>query len=476
MAVLQMKTRTGHDRALDEQALGALASRHRGPLLRPVDPGYEQARTVWNGMIDRKPGLIARCSGAADVMACVTFAREHGLRVAVRGGGHNVAGHAVCDDGLVIDLTGMRAVTVDPARRTARVQGGAELGDLDHETQPFGLAAPVGVVSATGVAGLTLHGGFGWLSRRHGLSVDNLLAVDLVTADGQLRRASAEEHPDLYWAVRGGGGNFGVVTALEFQLHPVGPEVWLLFAMYPAERAREALRLLRTEFPRSPEELGLIGVFWSAPHLPEVPESAWGSEVFIFLGCYSGPLDRGEEVLRPYRTLGAPLADLSGVTRFLDVQRALDADYPDGMLYYWKSLYLDRLDDDAISALVAHAAARPSPISTLDVWGLGGAISRVDPRATAFARRDAPFLLGIEANWQRPEDSAANVAWGRRLFQDMQRFSRGGAYLNFPGFAEEGESLVRGAYGPNYERLQRVKAAYDPDNLFCGNLNIPPAA
>jgi FAD/FMN-containing dehydrogenase len=385
-----------------------------------------------------------------------------------------VAGHAVCDGGLVIDLSALRAVSVDPQRRTARAQGGAKLGDLDHETQAFGLAAPVGVVSATGVAGLTLHGGLGWLARRHGLSVDNLLSADVVTADGHFHRASPVEHPDLFWAVRGGGGNFGVVTSFEFRLHPVGPEVWLLLTMYPVERARAALQLFRSQLPKAPDELGVIGVFWSAPHLPEVPPAAQGSDVFIFLGCYSGPVEKGEQVLKPYRTLGAPLADLSGVTRFLDVQRALDADYPDGMLYYWKSTYLDHLDDEAVAALIDHAAARPSPITSLDVWGLGGAVSRVDPQATPFARRDAPFLLGIESNWQRPEDAPANLAWSRKVFQAMQRYSRGGSYLNFPGFAEEGESLVRGAYGVNYERLRRVKAQYDPDNLFCGNLNIAP--
>jgi hypothetical protein len=425
-------------------------------------------------MIERKPGLVVRCAGVADVKACVDFAREHNLRLAVRGGGHNVAGLAVCDGGLVIDLSSMRSVSVDPARRRAWVQGGAKLGDLDHETQAFGLAAPVGVVSATGVAGLTLHGGFGWLSRRHGLAADNLVSVEIVTADGRLHRTSAEREPDLFWALRGGGGNFGVATAFEFRLHPVGPEVWLLLAMYPAERAGEALRFLRSHMPAAPEELGVIGVFWSAPELPEVPQAAWGRDVIIFLGCYSGAVDRGEQVLRPFRELAAPVADLSGVTRFVDVQRALDADYPNGMLYYWKSLYLDHLDDGVIASLSDLAAARPSKTSSLDIWGLGGALGRVAPQATPIERREAPFMLGIEANWTRQEDSDANIAWARKVFGEMQRHTRGGAYLNFPGFAEEGETLVRGAYGTNYERLRRVKAQYDPENLFCGNFNVTP--
>jgi FAD/FMN-containing dehydrogenase len=475
MADVRVKTLSGEETTLGDSDVEALKTRLRGSLGRAEQTGYEEARRVWNGMIDRRPALIARCSGVADVMSCVNFARTHRLLTAVRGGGHNVAGHAVCDGGLVIDLSGMRSVHVDPERRTAHVEGGAKLGDLDHETQAFGLAAPVGVVSATGVAGLTLHGGLGWLTRRHGLSVDNLVSVDVVTADGELRRASAEENPDLFWAVRGGGGNFGVATSFEFRLHPVGPEVWMLLAMYPVDRAEAALRFFRSHMATAPEELGLLAVFWSAPHLPAVPESAWGSPVFIFLGCYSGPLEKGEQVLAPFRGLGSPLADLSGPTPFAEVQRALDADYPNGMQYYWKSLYLNGLDDKVIHALVRHAATRPSPITSLDIWALGGAMARVDSGATAFARRNAPFLLGIESNWEKPADSEANLAWTRGVFQDMQQFSDGGSYLNFPGFAEEGERLLRGAYGSNFDRLRAVKSKYDPGNLFRANLNIQPA-
>jgi hypothetical protein len=471
------QTSTRADTLLDAAAVAALRSQLRGPLLEQDEPGYEEARRVWNGMIDRRPGLIARCRGSADVIACVNVARDHGVRLAVRGGGHNVAGLAVSDGGLVIDLSEMRSVRVDPVRRTATVEGGAKLGDLDHETQAFGLAAPVGVVSATGVAGLTLHGGLGWLSRRHGLAVDNLLAVDIVTADGRLRRASADENADLFWAVRGGGGNFGVVTSFEFRLHPVGPEVWMLLTIYPAhpaQRAEEALRFFRDQMAAAPDEMGAIAVLWSAPHLPEVPQAAWGTPVIIFLGCYTGPLEQGEQVLEPFRQFATPIADLSGMTPFVAVQKALDADYPDGLRYYWKSLYLDRLDDDVIRALGRHAASRPSPLSSLDVWALGGAMSRIDPHATAFGRRDAPFMLGIEANWARGEESPANVAWARGIYQDMRQYTGGGSYLNFPGFAEEGENLVRSAYGANYDRLRSVKSKYDRENLFSGNLNISP--
>jgi FAD/FMN-containing dehydrogenase len=474
MAMLQIKTRAGDDTVLDEEAIAELKSRLRGRLLEQHSRGYAEARAVWNGMIDRRPSLIARCTGAADVMACVDFARDHDARLAVRGGGHNVAGLAVCDGGLVVDLSEMCGIRVDPSRRTAWVSGGAKLGDLDHETQAFGLAAPVGVVSATGVAGLTLHGGFGWLSRRFGLSIDNLLGVDIVTADGVLRHASADENADLFWAVRGGGGNLGVVTSFELRLHPVGPRVWMLMALYPLDQAHEAMRVFRERMSDAPDELSAIAVFWSAPRLPQVPRKAWDAPVLIFLGCYSGPVENGERVLEPFRQTLAPLADLSAVIPFVEMQKALDADYPDGRLYYWKSLYLDTLDDEVLRAIAKHAAARPSPLSSLDVWGLGGEVNRIDPLSTAFGRRDAPFLLGIEANWERPEESDANMAWARGIYREMQRFSHGGSYLNFAGFAEEGDALVRGSYGGNYDRLQRVKSTYDPDNLFSGNLNVPP--
>lgn len=474
MATMELKTRSGHAARLDERTIDSLRSRLRGPLLRQGDTGYDDRRRIWNGMIDRRPGLIACCTGVADVIACVQFARDHSLRLAVRGGGHNVAGLAVCDEGLVIDLSAMRGVRVDPGRRIATVQGGATLGDVDHETQAFGLAVPFGVVSATGVAGLTLHGGFGWLSRRHGLTIDNLLAVDVVTADGRLRRASADSEPDLFWALRGGGGNFGVATAFDFQLHPIGPDVWQLLTIYPAEGADRVLRFFSEHMANAPDELSAIAILWSAPELPEVPQESWGEPVVVVIGCYTGPLEQGEDVLEPFRSLANPIADLSNIVPFLDVQKSLDPDYPNGRLYYWKSLYLDRFDAEAIRVVTRYAAERPSPLTSVDIWALGGAPGRVDAGATAFGRRNAPFLLGIESNWDDPDDSKANVDWSRRLYADMQRFSKGGSYLNFPGFAEEGENMIRASYAGNYERLGALKAAYDPENIFSGNLNIVP--
>jgi FAD/FMN-containing dehydrogenase len=455
------------------RAVEEFARTFRGALIWPEDPAYEQARRVWNGMIDRHPALIARCADAADVIAAVNFAREQDVLPAVRGGGHNVAGKAVCDDGLVVDLSGMRDVQVDPARRIARVQGGATLGDLDHQTQAFGLAVPVGLVSATGIGGLTLHGGMGWLTRRYGLTLDNLLAVEIVTADGQLRRASATEHADLFWAIRGGGGNFGVVTSFEFRAHPVGPQVWFLATLYPVSQAKRILRFMREFVPQAPEDLGLLAVFWNAPDEETTPQEFRRAPVLVVAGCYTGPPERGEQVTRPLRQMGDALADLSGPMPFENVQRFLDAEYPDGRLYYWKSAYLEELNDPCLDALAEHAATRPSPLSSLDLWFLQGAMNRVLPEDTAFARRDVPYLVGIEANWTDAAQSDANIAWTRAVFQDMQRFARG-TYLNFPGFMEDADRLLQGAYDANYGRLREIKTRYDPENLFRGVLNIVP--
>ncbi|MEW6441997.1 MAG: FAD-binding oxidoreductase [bacterium] len=459
---------------IDDTDIEQFASGLSGRLLGQQDAGYEEARKVWNGLIDKRPSLIVRCAGVADVIDAVRFARSQGLEISVRGGGHNVAGSAVCNDGLVIDLSEMRAVRVNPRRRTARAEAGARLGDVDRETQAFGLAAPLGLVSETGIAGLTLHGGVGWLTRRHGMSIDNLLSVDIVTADGELLRASADENKDLFWAVRGGGGNFGVVTSFQYRLHPVGPQVWFAAAMYPLEKAAGGMKLFREYMAKAPEDLGALAVFWSAPSGEEVPEAARGAPVLILMGCYSGPFDKGEEIIRPLREFDEPVLDLSGPRPFLQVQKFFDEDYPNGMLYYWKSIFIDELSEPAIEALAGHAAARPSSLNSLDVWALGGAMGRVGPQDTALAGRGSPFMLGIEGNWREPEQTEANIAWARKVFKDMHRFSGGGTYLNFSGFAEEGESLLRGAHGANYERLRAVKARYDPENLFRGNLNIRP--
>lgn len=475
MSTLQLLRIGGTTSTLSSDIVASLSRDLGGEVITADHARYDSARTLWNGLINKKPGVVVRCLGVADVITAVKFAQAHHLQVFVRGGGHNVAGSCLADNGFVIDLSAMRSIRVDPHRRIARVEGGASLGDLDRETQPFGLATPIGVVSATGVAGLTLHGGIGWLLRKHGLSIDNLRAVDVVTADGRLTSADPDHNADLFWAVRGGGGNFGVVTSFEFQLHPVGPQVWFSVPMYPLERASEIMAAFRDIMDQAPDELMGLGVYWSAPEAPEVPKQYHGVPVVILLGCYSGPFEEGEKAIAPLRTITTPLADLSGPMRWIDVQRFLDADYPDGGCYYWKSIFLDRLDDAVINVLSSHAKTRPSAISSIDVWTLGRAMNRVSDSATAFYKRDASFMVGIEANWQDPGDSDANIEWARRLHQDLREYTRGGEYLNFPGLFENQESMLLGAYGSNLNRLKAIKAKYDPENRFPGAITIPPA-
>lgn len=473
MGALQVQTTAARRATLSEDAVAEFRQSLQGRLLTADDAAYDEARKVWNGMIDKHPAMIARCAGPGDVIAAVDFAREQALLVSVRGGGHNVVGRAVCDDGLVIDLSQMQGVSVDLVERTVRAQGGATLGDIDRETQPSGLAVPVGLVTATGIAGLTLHGGMGWLTRRYGLTLDNLLSVDIVTADGRLQRASESENADLFWAVRGGGGNFGIVTAFEFRAYPVGPDVWFSVVVYPVSQAADVLRFVRDYVGEAPEELGVLATLWSAPDEAFVPREYRGTPAIIVLSCYSGPLERGEEVLRPLRRMGRPVGDMSGPRPFLDVQKFFDADYPNGMLYYWKSVYLHDLSDEVIDAIVSGAAGRPSPLTSLDIWFLEGAANRVPADKTAYAWRDVKYGLAIESNWTDPEQSNTNIAWTREVFEDMQRFSRG-TYLNFPGFMEDADRLLQGAYEQNYERLRAIKAMYDPENLFHGALNIEP--
>ena len=475
MSELHVQTKNGSMTTLPEDIVARFRTGLRGRLLLPDEDGYEEARQLWNGMIDRRPAMIVRCSGTADVIASVNLAREHDLLLAVRGGGHNVAGSALCDGGMVIDLSEMNRVTVDPDIPVAHVEGGATLGDLDHETQAFGLAAPVGVVSRTGVAGLTLGGGYGWLTRKYGLSCDNLLSVDIVTADGQLRRASPTEHPDLFWAIRGGGGNFGIATSFEFRLHPVGPEVMLLAAFYPMSVAEKGLRAFREYMSTAPEDLFALAVLWRCPEGPPFPEDMHGKDVLVLIGVYSGPLEQGEQVIQPLREFDTPIADLSGPVSWLEAQSFFDPDYPDGRLYYWKSTYLDRLSDEAVKVLVAQAQERPSPDSSVDVWYLGGAYSRVGADETAVGRRDAEVMIGLESNWSEPGDSEANIRWTRETFARLRPFSSGGSYVNFGGYAEESGEVVRDVYADNLDRLSAIKKRYDPTNLFRVNHNIRPA-
>ena len=452
--------------------LQELATRIRGRVLRPGDPIYDEARRVQNGLIDRRPAVIVQCTGVADVIASVDFAREEGLLLSVRGGGHNVAGNAVNDDGLVIDLSPMRGVHVDANARTARVQGGATWADLDRETQVFGLATPGGVVSTTGIAGLTLHGGFGHLRRPFGLSIDNLLSVDVVTADGKLRTASESENPDLFWAVRGAGSNFGVVTSFQFRLHPVGPTVMLGAVMYHLDDAEIVMRKWRSFIEALPDDrFTPIAIFWSVPE--GFPPEAVGTPVCICAGVYAGPVEEGEKVVAPMRAFAKPVLDLSGPTPFTGVQSAFDPFFPKGLLQYWKSTYVETLSDELLDAVCEVARTRPSPKTTMDIWPMEGAAARVPAGATAFGER-RPFMIAFESTWVDARDNEANIRWARDAHVSMSRFASEGIYLNFPGFGEEKVEMVKAAYGQNFDRLTAIKAKYDPNNLFRMNINIPP--
>lgn len=450
-----------------------LASRLRGDLVRPEDASYDEARAVWNAMIDKRPAMIVHAAGVADVIACVTFGRENGLVIAVRGGGHNIAGTSVCDGGMVIDLSAMRAVHVDPVRRIARVEGGATLADLDHETQTFGLATPGGVVSSTGVAGLTLGGGFGWLSRKYGLAADNLLSVDLVTAESHLVTASKRENPELFWGVRGGSGNFGVVTSFVFRLHGVGPEVLFGPTVYRLEDAGDVLRHYRDFAANAPRECCVWADLLTAPPLPFLPGRYHGTKVLSLLQCYTGNTAEGEAALSPLRGYGQPIGDAVGPMRYAEAQTILDETYAKGARNYWKSSNFVALPDRVLDRLVDLAAVLPTPQSDILVCQLGGAINDVAPDATAYPHRQAAFALTPGVRWQDPAQDTACLAWIREAFELLDAEASGGAYVNF---ITETEGRERDAYGANYERLVALKNQYDPTNAFRLNQNVRPTA
>ena len=447
----------------------------RGELLDPSSPSFDSTRTVWNGMIDRRPALIARCRNAADVAASIGFARDHGLALAIRSGGHNVAGYAVCDGGLMIDMSPMNGVRVMPGLDRVIVEGGATWGDVDAAATPFNRATPGGLISATGVAGLTLSGGIGWLRGTHGLSCDNLLAADIVTAGGRLVHASETENPELLWALRGGGGNFGVAVSFEFKLHPIEPELMFCAPAYPAERASEILPLWRDFMKTAPDKLSGLAEFSVLPQDPSIPEHAWGRRVVALAHVYDGPAAEGERVVQPLRGFGEPLVDFSGRMAYRASQTLYDGLFPKGRdRCYWKSTYLKGLDGKAIQEIVSHMAHCPSEMTFVSIWKFGGAVQRVDAGATAFGDRSMPYMLSLDSIWASPADDAANMAWTRGFWDDMQRHSTGRLYLNFPGHGE-GETLVRDAFGEkSYKRLQEIKRKYDPQNLFRMNQNIVP--
>lgn len=457
---------------LDEEVLRTFAGEVRGQVLLPDDERYDAARRVWNGMVDKYPAVIVRCAGVADVITAVSFARTHRLLTAVRGGGHNVAGNAVCDGGLVIDLSPMKGVRVGLADRTARVEPGVIWEELDHETQAFALATTGGLISTTGVAGFTLGGGIGWLARKYGMACDNLRSVDLVTADGQFLTVSPVEHPDLFWGIRGGGGNFGIVTSFEFQLHAVGPIVLGGAVFHPLDRAGDVLRFYRDNTAQSPDELTTLAVIMTAPPLPFIPEDLHGKSVLAIAACYAGPIDQGQRVVEPLRRFGPPAAEQLGPLPYTALQSMFDAGAPAGMNNYWKSHYLATLDDAAIDTILTHAAIMPAPFSQIHLHQLGGAAGRVPEDDTAFGHRDAAFALNIIGSWIEPEETGRDIQWVRDFWAAMERFSCG-VYVNF--LADEGDVLVRAAYDPDaYQRLVALKRKYDPTNFFRLNQNIKP--
>jgi FAD/FMN-containing dehydrogenase len=472
MTSLRLAQLAGGTATVASEALAALRARVRGVVLTEAEDGYDAARNVWNAMIDRRPGLIVRCAGAADVQAAVEFARDAGAVIAVRGGGHNIAGSAVCDGGVMIDLTPMKSVRVDPAARIARVEPGVTLGEFDREAQAFGLITPTGINSTTGVAGLTLGGGFGWISRKFGLTADNLLSADVVTADGRLIRASDTENPDLLWALRGGGGNFGIVTSFEFRLHALGPEVLSGLLVYPLTQAREMLRRYRDIVATAPDELCCWFVMRAAPPLPFLPKEVHGTGIIAFAACYAGPMDAAERAMKPLRTMGKPIADVIGPHPYAGWQTALDPLLTPGARNYWKSHSFAALDDGLIDVLCTYASKLPSAETELAFAQLGGAINRVTADATAYPHRDVAFLINLHTRWRDRAEDAKCVAWAQSVFDACTPFATGGTYVNF--IPEDDRNGVERAYLGNARRLAAIKAKYDPHNLFRVNQNIRP--
>jgi FAD/FMN-containing dehydrogenase len=471
---VRVTTSEGSTTVLGNDVIERLGASRPGKVLPPGSPGYDEARTIWNAMIDRRPGLIIRCSSTADVVEGVRLAREHDLILAVRGGGHNIAGNAVSDGGLMLDLSPMKSIQVDQGKRTARVGPGATLADFDREAQAFGLATPVGVNSTTGIAGLTLGGGFGWLSRRLGLTIDNLLSAEMVLASGDVVQTSATQNPDLFWGIRGGGGNFGIVTSFEFQLHQIGPEVLSGLIVHPLAAAKDVLRFYREFLPTTPEEFACWFVMRKAPPLPFLAPEWHGKEILALAVCYSGPIAEGEKVTAPLRKFGQPVADVIAPHPFTAWQTILDPLLTPGMRNYWKSHYFKEVSDGLIDVLVKYAQKIPDPNTEIAFAQLGGAISRVPVDATAYAARDAEFTINVHGRWQDAAKDAECIGWARELFRDAAPFASSGAYVNF--LTQEEGDRVRAAYGRNYDRLVRLKNKYDPGNMFRMNQNIRPMA
>ena len=463
---IEVRTLDGATKRLAPEALQAFRTAFRGPLLLPGEAGYDDARQIWNAMIDRRPALIARCTGTADVVAAVRLARDHGLLSSVKGGGHNIAGLAVCEGGLMIDLSAMRGVWVDPVGKTARAQAGCTLGDVDRETQQHGLAAVLGFVSATGIAGLTTGGGFGYLTRRHGWTCDNLVSMEVVTADAKIVRVSDTENQELYWCLRGGSGNFGIVTSFEYKLYPVGPEIVAGAVAWRGEDAKEVLSFYRELTASSPRELTCVTALRIAPPAPWLPKEIHGKPIVAMFVCHTGRPEEGEKLVAPIKAFGKPVADILVRRPYAQMQSLLDATQPKGRRYYWKSEYLAGIEPASIETMIAQAARIPSPHSAVILFQIGGALNDLGADVSPAGNREARYVCNIASAWERPGDDTANVAWTRTCWEAMRRFSTGGVYVNFLT-EDEGAERIAAAYGGStLERLAALKRKYDPQDLF----------
>jgi FAD/FMN-containing dehydrogenase len=471
---MRARTMDGQEIDLPQDVVTGWKARLRGPVLAPGDVGYDDSRTVWNSMIDRRPAIVARCRGVADVIECVRFAREHDLLLCIKGGGHNIAGLAVADGALMLDMALMHGVWVDPHERVAHVQAGCVLGDVDRETQLHGLASVLGFISLTGVAGLTLGGGIGYLTRRWGWTADNVVGMDLVTAEARLVRASSDENADLFWGLRGGGGNFGVVTGIDFMLHRVGPEMVGGAVAWPASEAPRVLELYRTLVEEAPPELTLVALMRPAPPAPWLPKDRHGTPIVALLACHTGNPDEGEKAVAPIKSFGRPIGDVLTRRKYVEMQSLLDATQPKGRRYYWKSEYLSRIEPALCEKLIEHAARIRSPHSAVVLFQMEGALNRLSHDYSPVGNRDARILLTITGSWERPEDDGVNIAWARQAWNDLKRFSTGGTYINFLT-EDEGAERTEAALGGALQRLARIKAGWDPHNVFRTNRNIKPA-
>lgn len=459
--------------AMQPGKIEQLKSGFQGSVLLPGDAAYDGARAIWNAMIDKRPAVIARCATTADVVRAVRFAKDNGLVLAIRGGGHNIAGSALSDGGLVIDLSAMKAVDVDAAKRRATVEGGATLADFDAAAQAHGLATPLGINSTTGVAGLTLGGGFGWLSRKFGMTVDNLESAEVVTAAGEVVRASATEHPDLFWALRGGGGNFGVVTRFEFRLHPVGPDVLTGLIVFPLASAKSVLQQYPEFMVKAPDDLTVWVVLRKAPPLPFLPASVHGQGVVILALIYAGDPKAGEALIAPLRKFATPLGEHVGVQPYAAWQQAFDPLLTPGARNYWKSHNFTELKDGLLDTVVDYVGRLPSPECEIFFGAIGGATTRAAPDATAYAHRGTRYVMNVHGRWREAAEDARGIAWARDYFKASAPFASGGVYVNF--LTEDEGDRVRAAYGPSFDRLATIKRKYDPDNLFRTNWNIKPS-